>query len=154
MDIRFRRASAKDIINIFYVETRCFKSPWSMDSIREDICGNDRAIYVLATDGERVVGFCAMHTVLDEGHIMNLAVLEEYRGRRIGERLLKKTIGLAPPGVENYTLEVRISNATAIKLYTRLGFKSFGLRPGYYADTGESAMIMWLYNGIPSSHQR
>lgn len=144
MDVRLRRASPKDIIDIFYVESRCFKSPWSMDSIREDICGNDSAIYVVATDGGRIIGFCAMHTVLDEGHIMNVAVLEDYRGKRIGERLLKKTFEYAPPEVVNYTLEVRVSNAPAIKLYTRLGFRSFGLRPGYYADTGESAMIMWL----------
>jgi ribosomal-protein-alanine N-acetyltransferase len=113
--------------------------------IREDICENDRAIYIVATDGGRIIGFCAMHTIFDEGHIMNVAVLEEYRGRRVGEKLLKKMFECAPPGVVNYTLEVRVSNAPAIRLYTRLGFTSFGLRPGYYADTGESAMIMWLY---------
>jgi ribosomal-protein-alanine N-acetyltransferase len=144
MDIRLRRASPKDIIDIFYVESRCFKSPWSMDSIREDICENERAVYVVAVERARIIGFCAMHAVLDEGHIMNVAVLEEYRGKRIGEKLLRKMFGLAPPEVVNYTLEVRVSNAPAIRLYTRLGFRSFGLRPGYYADTGESAMIMWL----------
>lgn len=115
-----------------------------MESIREDICENERALYVVAAEGERIIGFCAMHSIFDEGHIMNVAVLEEYRGKHIAEKLLKKMFELAPPEVVNYTLEVRVSNATAIKLYTRMGFRSFGLRPGYYADTGESAMIMWL----------
>lgn len=143
MNIVFRRAEAKDITDIFYVETRCFKSPWSMDSIKEDITGNERAVYVVAEEDGRIVGFCAMHTIFDEGHIMNVAVLPEYRGRRIAERLLKTMFGLSP-GTAHYTLEVRVSNAPAIKLYDRLGFRCFGLRPGYYEDTGESAMIMWL----------
>lgn len=120
-----------------------------MDSIREDICENERALYVVATDGGRVIAFCALHAIFDEGHIMNVAVLEDYRGKRIGEKLLKKAFELTPPEVVNYTLEVRVSNAPAISLYTRMGFKSFGLRPGYYADTGESAMIMWLNTESP-----
>jgi ribosomal-protein-alanine N-acetyltransferase len=144
MQVEFRKAAEKDITDIFYVETRCFNSPWPMDSIREDITENDRSVYVVAEDSGRIIGFCAMHTVLDEGHIMNVAVLPEYRGKRIAERLIKSMFGLAPEGVVNYTLEVRVSNAPAIKLYNRLGFRCFGLRPGYYADTGESAMIMWL----------
>lgn len=144
MDIKYRKAAINDINDIYFVETRCFRSPWSIDSINDDINENDRALYVVATDNGRIIGFCAMHTVLDEGHIMNLAVLEEYRGRRIGEKLLNKMFELAPREVIYYTLEVRVSNASAIKLYTRLGFKGFGLRPGYYADTGESALIMWL----------
>ncbi len=144
MDITFNKATIKDIDGIYHVETHCFSSPWSLDSIRDDMMENENALYLTAADNGRIIGFCAMHTVLDEGHIMNLAVLEEFRGKRIGERLLKKMFELAPPEVACYTLEVRVSNTSAIKLYTRLGFKCFGLRPGYYADTGESAMIMWL----------
>lgn len=143
MKIDFRSAQKSDITEIFYVETRCFSSPWSMESITEDIQSNDCAVYVVAAQGGRIIGFCAMHIVLDEGHIMNVAVLPEYRGRRIAERLLK-TMFESAPYVRHYTLEVRVSNAPAIKLYERLGFKGFGLRPGYYADTGESAMIMWM----------
>lgn len=143
MNLGFRRAEAKDISDIFYVETRCFNSPWSMESIKEDITENDRAVYVVAEDEGRIVGFCAMHTIFDEGHIMNVAVLPEYRGKRIAERLLRTMFGYAPD-IAHYTLEVRVSNAPAIKLYDRLGFRCFGLRPGYYEDTGESAMIMWL----------
>ncbi len=147
MDIKLREATKNDIDDIYYVETHCFGSPWSLDSIMCDIIENDSALYVAATDNGRIIGFCAMHTVLDEGHIMNLAVLEEYRGKRIGEKLLRKMFELAPPEVSCYTLEVRVSNAPAIKLYERLGFTCFGSRPGYYADTGESAMIMWLGKG-------
>lgn len=145
MDIKIRRAAKKDISGIHNVEIHSFLTPWSIDSFFYDICENGLAVYAVALDGKKVVGFCGMHYILDEGHIMNLAVLEEYRGRRIGEMLLKKLFELAPPEVENYTLEVRVSNMPAIKLYERLGFKSYGVRRGYYQDTGEDALIMWLY---------
>ena len=143
MNVEFRRATKKDIKSIYNVEVRCFKSPWSLDSIKKDICINPNAIYVVAVDGKRIIGFCAMHTVLDEGHIMNVAVIDEYRGRRVGENLLTEMFKLSSKNTCCYTLEVRESNVPAIRLYSRLGFKSYGLRPGYYADTGESAMIMW-----------
>ena len=144
MDVELRKAAADDVPEIFNVETRCFSSPWSFDSIMSDISENECALYIVAEDGARVIGFCGMHTVLGEGHIMNIAVLEEYRGKGVGERLLKKMFELAPPYVANYTLEVRPSNTNAIRIYTKLGFSCFGMRPGYYEDTGESAMIMWL----------
>lgn len=144
MEIKLRKAGKRDISGIYFVETHCFQTPWSRDSFVYDICENGLALYIVALDGGRIIGFCGMHFILDEGHIMNVAILEEYRGRRIGEKLLKKMFELSSPEVESYTLEVRESNAPAKKLYERLGFKYSGLRPGYYADTGEDAFIMWL----------
>ncbi|MGI5850301.1 MAG: ribosomal protein S18-alanine N-acetyltransferase [Christensenellales bacterium] len=149
MDIKYRKAIKEDILDIFYVETRCFISPWSMESIHFDICQNDYSLYVVAETGNRLIGFCGMHIVFDEGHIMNIAVLEEYRGAGVGMELLKKLFELAPAHIDKYTLEVRVSNAPAIRLYTRLGFTALGIRPKYYADTGEDALIMWLDKNIP-----
>jgi [ribosomal protein S18]-alanine N-acetyltransferase len=144
MEINLRKARKKDIPGIYAVETKCFITPWSLESFHFDICENGLALYIVALDGSRVAGFCGMHSILDEGHIMNVAVLEEYRGNGIGERLIKKMFELAPPEVESYTLEVREFNAPAKKLYEKLGFTYSGTRPGYYADTGENALIMWL----------
>jgi len=85
------------------------------------------------------VGFCGVHVILDEGHIMNVAVAPDYRGQGIGETLLRTM--MAYTNLEAYTLEVRMSNRTAIRLYRRLGFTEIAIRPEYYID--EDALIMW-----------
>jgi len=142
-EITFRKARKSDVSGIYEVETSCFASPWSLASISYDICDNPLALYVVASDGEKIIGFCGMHCILNEGHIMNLAVLEQYRENGIGEKLLRKLFEHAPPEIESYTLEVRKSNAAAIGLYKKLGFKPSGIRRGYY-DNGEDALIMWF----------
>ena len=85
-----------------------------------------------------------MWLVLDEGHITNIAVHPDYRGRGIGEKLVLAMLELARnSGIAGVTLEVRVSNNAAKKLYNKLGFVDSGIRKGYYSDTGEDAVIMW-----------
>jgi ribosomal-protein-alanine N-acetyltransferase len=140
-----RLAVCEDVQAIFDIESLSFKTPWSIDSIRSDVCINDNAYYFVAEEDCGVVGFCGVHIVLDEGHIMNVAVKPEYRGRGIGEAMLKTMI--AYTDLESYTLEVRVSNKSAISLYKRLGFTAAGIRPGYYID--EDALIMWRRKSTP-----
>lgn len=142
-DIIYRKAVCADADGIHHVEKNCFASPWSKYSIENDVCINASAMYVVAVSGGRVIGFCGVHFILDEGHIVNVAVLNEYRGRGIGRALVRKMLGLSPVHIAHFTLEVRVSNAPAIKIYELLGFKSAGVRPGYYRDTREDALIMW-----------
>ena len=137
--MNFRLAACEDASDIYDVETACFKTPWSFESIRSDLCLNEYAYYFVAEDDGKLVGFCGVHIVLDEGHIMNVAVLPEYRGRGIGELLLLTMFSFT--NLEYYTLEVRASNKSAISLYKRLGFVTAGRRPNYYID--EDALIMW-----------
>jgi ribosomal-protein-alanine N-acetyltransferase len=86
-----------------------------------------------------------MWVIIDEAHITNLAVHPEYRGKGIGRMLLKGMIDYGiKNGIESFTLEVRESNLIAINLYSQLGFKKAGIRKGYYSDTNENALIMWL----------
>lgn len=144
MELTIRKACISDITGVYNVETSCFPTPWSLASITYDIFENPLSLYVVAEEGDSIIGFCGLHCIYDEGHIMNLAVLEEYRGTGAGEKLLRKLIELAPPEVRNYTLEVRKSNIRAISLYKKLGFKIFGVRRGYYSDNDEDALIMWL----------
>lgn len=143
MQVDYRKAAKEDIEGILFVETNCFRTPWSKESFEFDICENDYALYIVACKKGRIVGFCGMHSVFDEGHIMNVAVLEEYRGNGIGERLLLNMFGQADECVDKYTLEVRTSNSAAIHLYEKLGFKSVSVHPKYYSDTHEDASIMW-----------
>jgi ribosomal-protein-alanine N-acetyltransferase len=134
-----RLADCADAPAIYDIETASFKTPWSYESIRADVCLNENAYYFVAEEDGNIVGFCGIHAVLDEGHIMNVAVKPEYRGRGVGEALLRTMI--AQTDLEAYTLEVRVSNRAAISLYKRLDFETVGIRPEYYID--EDALIMW-----------
>ena len=143
-NIIYRRASCRDADAIHHVEKICFSSPWSKRSITEDVCTNVSALYVVAECSFCIAGFCGVHYILDEGHIVNVAVLPAYRGQNIGRTLVNTMMAQSPIFIDKFTLEVRVSNIAAIKIYESLGFQSVGVRPGYYGDTGEDALIMWL----------
>lgn len=143
--MNYRLASCEDAAAIHIVETASFKTPWSFESIQSDICMNEYAYYFVAEDEGNITGFCGVHIVLNEGHIMNVAVLPEYRGQGIGESLLLTMMSYT--NLDYYTLEVRVSNKSAISLYNRLGFEVAGKRPNYYID--EDALIMWRDNTAP-----
>ena len=145
--MNYRLASFDDASAIHAIETVSFKTPWSFESIQSDICMNEYAYYFVAEADGNIVGFCGVHIVLDEGHIMNVAVLPEYRGRGIGESLLLTMMSYT--NLNYYTLEVRVSNKSAISLYKRLGFLTAGKRPNYYID--EDALIMWCDKTAPAA---
>lgn len=146
MKVAYRQALEDDAIGIHLVETHCFNTPWSFESILYEMCENDIAVYVVAEVDHQIIGFAGLHEIFNEGHITNVAVLPEFRGRRIGEKLLNKLFSIVKNTVDQYTLEVRVSNKAAITLYSRLGFKPAGVRPKYYTDTHEDALIMWRYD--------
>lgn len=98
----------------------------------------------------KAIGYAGMWTIMDEAHITNIAVRGAYRGRKLGEKLLDELMSTAAYlGMERMTLEVRVSNSIAQRLYQKKGFESAGLRKGYYSDNGEDAMIMWA--NLPSA---
>ncbi|WP_372996428.1 tRNA (adenosine(37)-N6)-threonylcarbamoyltransferase complex dimerization subunit type 1 TsaB [Lutispora sp.] len=135
----------EDIKAVYDVECKSFTTPWSLESFTSEIYNNNMARYLVAKIGDEVVGYGGMWIVLDEGHITNIAVHPDHRGKKIGDELVKALIKLARDNdVRRMTLEVRPSNWTAINLYRKYGFKEAGVRKGYYEDTGEDATIMWL----------
>ena len=100
-------------------------------------------LYVAAHDGAKLVGYAGMMRVLDEGHIHNVAVLPDYRKRGIGRALISELIKLAKEnGLRLMLLEVRAGNEAATSLYQRLGFERRGLRPHYYKNPREDALLM------------
>ncbi len=139
MSVVYRQATEQDIGGIYKVETACFKQPWSLESIYTDILENDLSCYIVAEESGSIAGYCGVHIIYGEGHITNVAVLPEYRKRGIGRGLLEAMFH--ETGLEYYTLEVRVSNESAINLYKSMGFLTFGRRPRYYGD--EDALIMW-----------
>lgn len=141
--IRFRRMEQEDAAGVEVVEKASFAIPWSRQSFWEEVA-NDKTYYLLALDNDKIIGYVGAWLLLDEAHITNVAIMPEYRGRGIGTQMMVEFIRIVKErGITAMTLEVRPSNKVALVLYDRLGFKSVGLRKGYYQDNGESAMIMW-----------
>ena len=131
---------------VYEVETRSFSIPWSKNELRKEIAENRHAIYKVALQDFTVVGYAGLWHVVNEGHITNIAVDIPYRRMGVGSLLIEELIATAQAReMIGLTLEVRIGNAAAQKLYTKHGFKPEGIRKRYYADTGEDAVIMWKY---------
>ncbi len=135
------------IDDVTIIDESCFHVPWTKSDFENEIKENKMAIYFVAVDeNNRAVGYAGMWHVINEGHITNVAVLEKYRRRGIGDMLMetleKKALELEMIGI---TLEVRISNLGAQRLYTKHGYKPEGFRKKYYTDTNEDAVIMWKY---------
>ncbi len=125
------------------IEKASFKSPWSKDAYLSEVY-NERAFYKVITVGGEVVAYGGFRKIFDEAHVTNVAVKESFRKQGYGKRLMEELIEEAKDlEIVAMTLEVRVSNVNALKLYEKMGFKSAGVRPGYYGD-GEDAFIMWL----------
>ena len=140
-----RRAEAPDCAVIAELEKICFPhDPWSYDSVYSDIVLNDRTVYLVAEDEGEIIAYGGLWKIFDEGHITNIAVVPGRRREHIGEKLVGELIELTrTEGIMNWTLEVRADNDPAIALYEKLGFRSAGLRKGYYEYDGMDAVIMW-----------
>lgn len=135
---------SKDIEEVLEIEKHSFKTPWSRESFITEIEKNDLAQYIVAKIDSKITGYAGMWFILDEAHITNIAVHPDYRGRGIGDKLVKRIIEIVKDnGLNSITLEVRDSNQEAIYLYEKNGFTREGLRRGYYSDTNDDALIMW-----------
>lgn len=134
------------IEGVLAVEEACFPIPWTRADFRREVCENAMAHYRVALWEGKIVGFGGLWHVVNEGQVTNIAVLEEYRGKHIGDAIVASLIELADElEMIGVTLEVRIGNAPAQKLYVKHGFKPEGIRKKYYSETGEDAVIMWKY---------
>ncbi len=130
---------------IVEIERASFSTPWTADMFRWELRNTDvSATYVLRTAGRSIAAFCCVWTVLDELHINNIAVRPELRRRGFARILLEHVMEEAVrQGAAKATLEVRRSNVAALKLYDRLGFSVSGVRPNYYSNPVEDALILW-----------
>ena len=139
--IRFMRL--KDVDQVAALEKATFARPWSRESFRQELTRNVAARYLVAEQDGRVVGYAGAWIILDESHITNIAVADEYRGRGIGKLLTRALLQyLSNLGACYATLEVRVSNERAQNLYKSLGFVSVGKRKRYYEDNQEDAFLM------------
>lgn len=124
------------------LEKLCFHDPWSVKSITSELT-NPLSCWVVAMEDDRLVGYVGSQSVLGWADMMNLAVHPEYRGKGIATNLINVLIAyLIQMQVTCLTLEVRVSNTTAISLYSKMGFAEVGRRPAYYRNPREDALIL------------
>lgn len=129
------------------IERQVNPHPWSYSLFAGELRMPTSRAWLVARAGHRVVGFAGLMVVLDEGHITNLAVDPEFHRRHVATRMLMVLFDQAVErGVCDLTLEVRVSNLPARELYRRFGFAPGGVRPRYYQDNHEDALVMWAHD--------
>ncbi len=138
-----RRAGLDDLSALVAIEQQCFAIPWSERSLQKDLENSPPAFLWVAEQTAAVVGYIACYRGGDVAQINNLAVLPEARQQGVGRMLIETLLAWAVvEKISAVDLEVRPSNLTAVTLYVKCGFEKVGLRPRYYEDTGEDAIIM------------
>lgn len=125
------------------IEKRCFKTPWSVESFKNEL-ENQLAHYIVVENCGEVVAYLGFYRILDEGHITNIAVKPEYQGRHIASELLSYALEqMRGLDILRVTLEVNENNFKAKSLYEAFRFKLAGRRAKYYEGV-DDALIYWL----------
>jgi ribosomal-protein-alanine N-acetyltransferase len=143
--LAFRRLELRDLTAIEKIERASYRTPWSRSMFAGELA-KPSSISLGAFEPEtgELLGYLIISRYVDAWHVMNLAVAPKHRRKRIASGLLERLFELTgAEGRRGYTLEVRVSNDVAIKLYEQAGFKARGIRRGYYTDNREDALIMW-----------
>ena len=137
-----RRLTYADLPQVIAIERRAFPTPWSLAMFVLEL-SKASGVCLAAVQDTGIVGYCICSRYDTIWHIMNVAVAPERRRERIATALLEELLRRVEEPEPRFTLEVRTSNAGAIALYERHGFRGAGLRRRYYQDNGEDAVIMW-----------
>jgi ribosomal-protein-alanine N-acetyltransferase len=141
--VEIRRLTVVHLPEIEMIEKRAYHTPWSRSMFASELA-KATSICLGAFEGGRLIGYIVNSRYVDAWHVMNVAVDPDFQRRGIASRLLERLFELTDEDDgRGYTLEVRVSNNEAIKLYEKLGFERHGTRRGYYTDNREDALIMW-----------
>jgi [ribosomal protein S18]-alanine N-acetyltransferase len=144
MNVDLRRLDANDLDTVEIIERASYPTPWSRSMFAAELRKPSALALGAYLQSGELVGYAFVSRYVDAWHLMNVAVAPEYRRRGIATVLLERLFDVtASDQRRGYTLEVRVSNSEAIRLYERLGFQSRGIRRGYYTDNREDALIMW-----------
>lgn len=136
------RMLPEHVSQVAQLEALNFSCPWSEKSVSGELT-NPLALWIVAVEGDRVVGYVGSQSVMGEADMMNIAVAQDFRRRGVAETLVNELIArLQENDVYCLTLEVRVSNTPAIRLYEKMGFAQIGRRPNYYTAPKEDALIL------------
>jgi ribosomal-protein-alanine N-acetyltransferase len=143
--VEIRRLDLRDLNAIERIERESYRTPWSRSMFAGELAKpSSVSIGAFEPEAGALLGYLIISRYVDAWHVMNLAVAPDYRRRRIAASLLERLFELtAGEDRRGYTLEVRVSNDDAIRLYEQAGFRARGIRRGYYTDNREDALIMW-----------
>ena len=137
----------RDLRGVLRIEAAVFPEPWSHRLFVEELAQRTSRAYRAAWIGTQIVGFAGLMLIDDEAHVNNIAVDPHWQGRGLGGVLLSDLVRTAlDRGARHLTLEVRVGNEPAIALYRRFGMAPVGVRPNYYPETGDDALIMWVHD--------
>ncbi len=140
-----RRMTLEDVAGVHALEMKCFSTPWSQDAFVQELTTNKLARYMLYEENGEICAYGGYWVILDEAHITNIAVDPERRRQGIGRKLVGEMLGtMTSNNIKKVTLEVRRGNTAARRLYEGFGFAEEGIRPDYYQEPKEDAIIMWL----------
>ncbi|HET6439160.1 MAG TPA: ribosomal protein S18-alanine N-acetyltransferase [Anaeromyxobacter sp.] len=144
--LRFRRMRPEDLPRVVEIEKDGFRHPWSRELLERELSHAWSTVLLATVDrprGEAVIGFIVFWVVHDEVHVLNIATAREERRSGVGRALMEEAAEAGRRrGATLATLEVRRSNEAAITLYRSLGYRQAGVRPNYYAEEGEDAIVM------------
>jgi [ribosomal protein S18]-alanine N-acetyltransferase len=152
VNVELRRLDPRDLDTVEVIERQSYPTPWSRSMFAAELRKPSSIAIGAYLEDDELVGYAFVSRYVDAWHVMNVAVAPAYRRRGIGKTLLERLFEVtASDPRRGYTLEVRVSNVEAIRLYERLGFQARGIRRGYYTDNREDALIMWRE---PSSEEK
>lgn len=141
--LEIREMKQDDLPRVAEIEKSIFSVPWSAQGFADSMKQECTLFLTAVQDGE-IAGYCGMFQSFDEADITNVAVEEKCRGRGIAEAMLRELMSRGTGrGISAYTLEVRLGNAPARRLYEKLGFETAGIRRNFYEKPVEDAVIMW-----------
>ena len=145
MNVELRKLELRDLSAIETIERQSYPTPWSRSMFASELAKpSSISLGAFEPGSEELVGYLIISRYVDAWHVMNVAVAPEHRRRGIARTLLDRLFEVTGSDERRgYTLEVRVSNEGAIKLYEQLGFHARGVRRGYYTDNREDALIMW-----------
>jgi len=144
VNVELRRLEPRDLDAVEEIERASYPTPWSRSMFVAELRKPSSLALGAYSDEGDLVGYAFVSRYVDAWHVMNVAVSVEFRRRGIATTLLERLFEVtATDSRRGYTLEVRVSNLHAIRLYEQLGFEARGTRRGYYTDNREDALIMW-----------
>lgn len=144
VSIAIERMQPEDVERVVELDQECFPLPWSAGAYNTEV-RNPSAYYIVARANGEIVGYGGMWLIMDEAHITTVGVDPEFRGRKVGERILINILDEAiHRGARRATLEVRRTNSIAQKLYHKYKFQTVAIRKAYYSDNNEDALVMWV----------
>jgi [ribosomal protein S18]-alanine N-acetyltransferase len=143
MSVHIRDMQGSDLPVVYAIESKTYPRPWSIRLFTQELQA-ETSLALVAEEDDHIVGYLIADMFIDVWHLMNIAVDEDYRRRHIASGLMEAYFEIAERRPHRgHTLEVRVSNEAAIDMYRSFGFISTGVRPRYYDDNGEDALIMW-----------